>query len=150
MLAIAGCGADPVREDLENYQRSVLTPLARIEDETARTLKPLLADLDLGKAEAREAQRVYQGELVERYRGVVTLLETNPPKTKALLELHAQLASQYRQAVKELTDAAEALSRSDWRKLDEVHARLAKLGFESVRTDFVKLGAEHGLDVPEK
>lgn len=147
VLLLPGCGGDPVRADLELYERTVLVPLAREERITAEELAPLVESLAAGKLEPKTAHKHFRSTLVERYRGVVEALEAHKPATRELADLHARLTGQYRVVVREVEEVADALSHGDWRKADEVHTRLAKLGFESVRAELSALAAQHGLDV---
>jgi hypothetical protein len=146
-LAVAGCGADPVREDLLLYDRVVLERVKEVEQLTSTELEPLMYKMAEGRLEPREAHALYRGELVDRYRALVAHLEAHRPATPELASLHARLTVQYRQTVKKLEDCADGLSKAEWKKVDAAHEALTKLGYVSIRADLTALAAKHRIDV---
>jgi len=153
-LAATGCGADPVRADLERYESAVLRPLAAEDARGAQAIDELTQATAKGRLDTRHARTTVRGELATRYHGLVTLLEAHHPTSPELLALHARLAAEYREITGRLDRAADALDRGDWRDADAQLIALEHRGFEAVRADFLALAARHGLEptpeVPEK
>ena len=150
MIWGTGCGADPVRADLEAYQREVLDPLGREESAGAAELSAALADLTAGRVDARAAQRVYRDRLAERYRALAAKLTAYRAATHELAQLNARLAGQYEQVAQELDRAATHLGRDEWSGFAEAHARIGTGGLESVRSELTALAAQHGFDLAGK
>lgn len=145
-LACAGCGADPVRVDLEAYQREILTVVIREEAASATELSAAMADIAAGRLDTRGARKVYGDRLAERYRSLSAKLLAYRATTPELAQLNARLAGQYEQIAQELDRAATHLLKGEWSGFAEAHARMAASGFESVRPQLTALAQAHGLD----
>lgn len=142
-----GCGADPVRAELEAYQRAALDVVIREERAGAEQLTSALTGVLAGTLEVRAAQALYRDSLAERFRSLSARLIEYRPTTPALAQINARLAGQYQQCATELERAAVELGRGNWAAFEAVHARLAKLGFDAIRPELVAFAAQHGMDV---
>lgn len=145
-LACCGCGQDPVRVDLETYQREILDHVIREEAASSKELSSAMSDVTGGRMDARAARKVYADRLGERYRALALRLIAYRPATPELAQLNARLAGQYEQIAQELDRAAAHLAKGEWSGFSEAHARIASSGFESIRPQLAALGAAHGLD----
>ena len=144
-LSAAGCGLDPVRADLERYERVVLRPLGLEDARGAEELAELTRATDQGRLE-RSAARTAVQSAAAHYAAIETLLKDEHPASPDLARLHARLSDEYRVITHQLDEAGAALERGDWHRADELLLGLAGHGFDAVRPAFAELARAHGLD----
>jgi hypothetical protein len=143
--ALAGCGRDPVRDDLERYAR-VLGAIEQAERETAREVEPILERVTGGRFPAPEAQKVYAGALAPRYERLVNeALSPFKAATPELGEVHGRVLAHYTKVHGALRNAAGAFARLDWSAADDAHEVLARLTFEPLRREIAQLAEKHGM-----
>lgn len=102
LFLVAGCGGDPVKDDLSHYISTDLSKISPLEKEAKQAFTETMANKE-GGAQALLAG--LNGKVLPKVRLLIQNLETIQPATPEVQKVHAQ----YLAAVKEQRDALLSL-----------------------------------------
>jgi hypothetical protein len=146
VLMVAGCGGDPVGDELQEYWKQTAVPACRVREEALSQFKALGE-----KSGPRPSNPVafIREEILGRLTRATRMLSARHPKYAILVQANGLLednARRMEQAVEEVIKSLARGSKSDTEKELETVTSLNATYLE-IMSDITLLGVQHGLDL---
>jgi hypothetical protein len=140
----AGCGGDPVGDELQDYWGKVVVPACRLRDEALSQFKGLGE-----KSGGKNLVQTIRDEIGDRLARATKMLSGFHGKSAIMVQANGLLeanARELEQAVEEVAKGVERANETEMKAKLEAVTALNKAYLE-IMSDLSLMGLQHGLDL---